>query len=637
VGFDAQANKPLLCARGDHAVAMQFPDQSTWEYCCDCQHCWLVDTAKQEAGSKECPACEREIVRRYLCGDCNVISLESNEPARRKVHSLTAGVPTPNCPGCLRKPQATAFDHECGDYGARFVTNAAKCRFCDQVLEAPTEFPCTVAECLASLHSTPTELTFDSQKNELKPAADGDYLLLPSAPGTNLSSIIPKIKKLNSKRDYYDTYYELFNCENPVSGEVVVVRPATATQSGEVWIVNEAGTIEINAPKSAKAPTGPVVICGNCGTRSKPNEQFCGRCGMALSVNATGPQPSAIPLPPPPIFPPAAQTAYQPAGVGVDNSFNALPNSAPAYDFGSPLPPLASTAPSSRMVKVVLSCVGALFLLAIIIAFAGNSISGNSVEKQLDQAINRGNLFPPAAENAHDLYNQLKAGNPSEDTLRKYRERLIPLLSSTPNEMLASLPSIGGEEPTYDQWRDAAKNLNWAVELNPADKKLAARAAYCEGRAAFVQRQNDPALQSWNRASELDPAWALPVNGIGLIYQSRKDYGSSRSYFLRAMNLDPSWAHPYENLGNNYFYEKNYVTARGYYQKALEKAPDWAKPHWHLGQVAMQFNDYSTAVTELQAALAPTAKGLKGNESQSVQKDLDRAQKHSQSPTFTSY
>ena len=29
VGFDAQANKPLLCARGDHAVAMQFPDQST--------------------------------------------------------------------------------------------------------------------------------------------------------------------------------------------------------------------------------------------------------------------------------------------------------------------------------------------------------------------------------------------------------------------------------------------------------------------------------------------------------------------------------------------------------------------------------------------------------------------------------
>jgi Flp pilus assembly protein TadD len=180
--------------------------------------------------------------------------------------------------------------------------------------------------------------------------------------------------------------------------------------------------------------------------------------------------------------------------------------------------------------------------------------------------------------------------------------------------------------------------LNWAVELNPEDKKLAARAAYCEGRAAFVQRQNDVALQSWNRAAELDPAWALPINGVGLIYQNGKDYGTARSYFLRALKLDSAWPHPYENLGNNYFYEKNFATARDYYQKALEKAPDWAKPHWHLGQVAMQFNDYSTAVTELQAALSPSAKGLKGNETQSVQRDLDRAQqKLSQYSTTPNY
>jgi tetratricopeptide (TPR) repeat protein len=203
---------------------------------------------------------------------------------------------------------------------------------------------------------------------------------------------------------------------------------------------------------------------------------------------------------------------------------------------------------------------------------------------------------------------------------------------------LASLPNIGTEEPTADQWREAARNLSWAVELKPGDNKLAARAAYCDGRAAFVQRQTDGALQSWTRSVDLDPSWSLPVNGIGLIYQGRKDYETSRSYFLRALKLDPNWAHPYENLGNNYYYEKNYLAAREHYQKALEKAPDWAKPHWHLGQVAMQFNDYSTAVDELQAALSPNTKGLKTSEAQAVQRDLDRAQqKLSKNSTMTTH
>ena len=639
VGFDAQANKPLVCARGDHALANHFPDRSSWEYCCDCQHCWLLDTAKKEAASKDCPACEREVVRRYACANCNVISLESNEPARRKVFNLTDGIPTPSCPGCLHKPQATGIEHDCADYGSRFVTNFSTCPFCDHVLEAPPVFPCTVAECLSGLKRTPTQLRFDSKTSELKAAADGEYVLLPSLPGVSLSLVIPRTKRLKSKRDYYDTYYELFNCENPISGEVLVVRPATAQKTDAGWVVHEAGTIEIKADSAGKeAARAGAVICTNCGTRGRPSEQFCGRCGVAFHTTSTRDHLAKIPAPQP-TLPTGTEIPFASAGVVSQGSVLGTATVAPAYDFGlSSTQATSKGASPSRVAKVVLSCVAGLFLLVVIIALSTKSTSGNNVEKQLDQAITKGNLFPPSVENAHNLYYQLKASNASEDTLRRYRERIITLLTSTPNQLLASLPSIGGEEPTSDQWRDAAKNLNWAVELNPEDKKLAARAAYCEGRAAFVQRQNDVALQSWNRAAELDPAWALPINGVGLIYQNGKDYGTARSYFLRALKLDSAWPHPYENLGNNYFYEKNFATARDYYQKALEKAPDWAKPHWHLGQVAMQFNDYSTAVTELQAALSPSAKGLKGNETQSVQRDLDRAQqKLSQYSTTPNY
>ena len=254
---------------------------------------------------------------------------------------------------------------------------------------------------------------------------------------------------------------------------------------------------------------------------------------------------------------------------------------------------------------------------------SGNRAGG----RPQDEAITKGSLFAPPALNAHDLYSQIKAGNASEDTLRRYRERLLPLLTSNPYQLLGDLPSIGGDEPTADQWQDAARNLNWAVELKPGDNKLAARAAYCEGRAAFVQRQGDSAIQAWTRATNLDPSWALPVNGVGLVYQSRKDYANSKSYFLRAMNLDPNWAHPYENLGNNYYYQKEYSTAREFYQKALQKASDWAKPHLHLGQIALELQDYATAASEFEAALSPSAKGMKGKEIDVAQQGLDRAHK----------
>lgn len=637
VGFDAQSNKPILCAAGGHALAKNFPDSSSWEYCCDCQHCWLVDTATKEAASKECPACEREVVRRYVCADCNVISVESDEPGRRKVFAITNGIPTPACPGCLQEPAQSAIEHDCRDYGASFVTSFSSCPFCDEVLERLPDFPCTVSACLTNLKTTPTELRLDTRANQLTASADGDYLLLPRVPGLNLSFAIPKVRKLESKREYYDTYYELFNCDNPSAGEIIVVRPASVDRTETGWIVKEAGAIEIKLAGPQRI-TQDFFVCPNCGTAGKSTEQFCGRCGTALGDSGVSGSESVNPpaeLSPPENAPIFASAPAAPFVGGVENV-----TASPIDTTSWPVSPSTAQIPSplSTAAKVLLAGIGLVLLLVVIIAVSLNTVGSNTVEKQLDDAIARGNLFPPASQNAHELYNQLKANGANEDTLRKYRERLVPLLTSTPYQLLANLPRIGGEEPTSDQWQEATKNLDWAVQLKPGDKNLAARAAYCQGRAAFVQKRTEIALESWSRATTLDGSWALPVNGLGLIYQGRKDYRTSRSHFLRAVSLDPNWAHPYENLGNNYFYEKDYSAARAYYQKALERAPDWAKPRWHLGQVAMQFNDYATAVSEFEAALSPSARGLKGNEAQWIQRELDRAQqKLSQSASISDY
>jgi tetratricopeptide (TPR) repeat protein len=635
VGFDAQSNRAVLCASGNHALANGFPDDSFWEYCCDCQHCWLVDTAKNEAASNECPACERQIVRRYVCSGCNVSSIESNEPGRRKLFSLSNGIPSPTCPGCLEKPSSVALEHECQDFGASFLTNFSTCPFCDDALEAPPEFPCKVSECLSNLKVPPTMLRFDVQANMLKASPTGDYVLIPRVPGINVPAVIPNAQRFESKRDYYDTYYELFNCDNPSAGEVIVLRPATVEKHDSGWQVKETGAIEIKGdigpPLAVTAP--PMVVCGNCGTAGNTSQEFCGRCGVALTPSFTiRGQRENSGQPAPTVH--RASTSYPGSFVPpqeVAGGFGAVVTN-PALDnldstYAAAAPPATTTATTTSIApKIVLGVVAGVFLLVSVIAISLSG-GGNTVEKQLDEAITKGSLFPPPTQNARDLYTQLKNGGASEETLRRYRERLVPLLTSNPNQLLNALPTVGSDEPSIDQWQEAARNLNWAAELQASDNKLKARAAYCEGRAAFIQsNKSDAAVQSWTSAANLDKAWALPINGIGLVYQSRKDYATSRSYFLRAMNLDPNWAHPYENLGNNYYYEKDYATARNYYQKALEKASDWAKPHWHLGQVAMQFNDYPTAVNEFQAALSPSAKGLKRNEADSIQKDLDRAQ-----------
>jgi tetratricopeptide (TPR) repeat protein len=632
VGFDALATRTILCSSQKHSIAETFPGEAFWEYCCDCQHCWIVDLSKTAVATEECLACERPIVRRFVCGSCNVVSIESDSPARRKAFSMSAqGTPIPTCPGCLKKPAANVLEHKCKDSGVSFLTTFSTCPFCDDTLEAPPTFPCSVSEYLENRRSPATTLTFDPRSNILSESSSGDYVLIEKVRGTSQSIVIPKAPRLLSRRDYYDTYYELFNCDNPSTGKVIVVSPAIVEQCDSGWQVKEPGVIQINAEEPIAGAAAPsIAVCLHCGTVAKPQEQFCGRCGSPLGY---GSEPASVAkkaedqtnaehrqtiIP----YKPGLSASADQSVIQASSAVSRVDNP----DAGAASANANNTPAKSIVPKVALGLAAGLLVLGVIIAVS-LSPNGNSAEKQLDDAIRRGSLFPPAFPNAHDLYSQLRNSGAKESTLQQYSERLMPLLINGPLQQISALPQIGAEEPSVDEWQEAARKLNFAVELKPSDSKLAAKVAYCEGRAAFLQRgQADSALQSWERAANLDPSWALPVNGIGLIYQSRRDYPTSRSYFLKAMNLDPAWAHPYENLGNNYYYERDYVVAKEFYQKALERAPDWAKPHVHLGQIAYELQDYATAESEFQTALSPNAKGLKPKEIESIQKALTKAQ-----------
>jgi tetratricopeptide (TPR) repeat protein len=273
----------------------------------------------------------------------------------------------------------------------------------------------------------------------------------------------------------------------------------------------------------------------------------------------------------------------------------------------------------------------AIFLVGIVIAIGALSSRGIlpggelSVEKKLDRSIAAGHLFGPAPDNAHDLYVQLKNNGASETTLKSYRERLVPLLTTRPLQMISNLMTPGSEDPPVSDWQAAIRPLQWAAELKPGDLVLSSRVIYCEGRVAYLLKQEEEALDAWRRAAEADKSWPLPSNGMGLIYFSRKNYSTARAHYLEAVRRDPNWAYPYNNLGTAFHYDKNDSSAKSYYRKAIELVPHWARPHAWLGEIAMKEREFGTAVAEYEAVLDQNATGTTNMDLDKIRSKLEEA------------
>jgi tetratricopeptide (TPR) repeat protein len=275
---------------------------------------------------------------------------------------------------------------------------------------------------------------------------------------------------------------------------------------------------------------------------------------------------------------------------------------------------------------VVAVVAGMIVLLgAILVGASYRTTSAPSTETQLASAIARGNLISPPGESAQFYYNRLKSEGAGADILKRYSAQLVPALKARPYKMLEDFAVPGSSDSSPSEWEETGRLLTWAAELAPDDKPLAARAAYCTGRASYMRQQTDAALELWGRANQMDSTWPLPPNGVGLIYNERRQYATARPYLLEAIRRDPKWAVPYNNLGTSYFYEKNYNEAASYYEKAASLAPQWARPHAWLGDIAYERKDFCTAQQEYQSALDLATPGMSSWNPQRIESKRDSA------------
>jgi tetratricopeptide (TPR) repeat protein len=609
--FTVVAAGTIMCESGGHALAQNFPVENFWEYCCDCQHYWRSDIVQSGKGREQCPVCERAFARRYVCDSCKLISSESDETVRRKAYAIApAGGIEPACPGCLSQPRSKLRSHQCDEVATSFATARAVCPFCGEEISDPPCFPSLVADYLDRVRAKKVEVSFDPQTSLLVAARGGEFVLVPVGDAAAPSIVVPRAARFETRQDYY-AYENFYYCVDAAAGEVRIVRPAVVDKADGGWRLRDIGELDIkrDAAVYAEPPSPPRTegseSCPKCSTARVANKGFCGQCGHRFSPDGVAP---VAPEPSPSYPPDDDATVVLPRG---DDDSTAFTSTVPAS--------------SGRRVGMIVTAVAVVAVLALVAIFALNS--GTSLEGKLEKAIADGNLLTPAGGSAYDYYQQLKNQGADSRVLARFDSRLLPLLTNAPQQMLAEFAKPGSTEPPASQWQEACKQLSWASQIKPDDTSLAARAAYCEGRVSYLNDNKDAALATWLRASELDRSWALATNGVGLIYNERKEYETARPFLREAIRRDPNWAVPYNNLGTSYYYRKNYEEAEAHYQEAVEHAPSWARPHAWLGDIAKYRRDYARAAREYEIVLDPSSIGTSKMDLNAVRQRLEEVRR----------
>lgn len=353
-----------------------------------------------------------------------------------------------------------------------------------------------------------------------------------------------------------------------------------------------------------------LIVCASCGLANRAGSQFCKKCGVNFTAqNVQSPvnfpsNPAEIKQVQPFMFPSLQNPPPTPPQISSETAVFQTPTFTPPNTSGQTL-----TYPTAKSNKSTFLIIGALLGVAVVGAILWFANQPNPLEAKLDKAISNNKLLEPAGDNAYEYYHQLKKEGVDEKVLKKFDDRIFPLLTTKPDEIIKTVVEIGTTEKDVNKWQDAAKMLEWASEMRPFDSQISAKAAFCKGRVSYLKENTDAALEDWKKSADLDKKWAIPMNGIGLIYNERQKWEEGKKWFRQAIERDGNWAIPFNNLGTAHYNQKQYEEAAKFYRKAVEISPRWARPHAWLGSIGEETSDYQLCISEFEIVLAPEAMG----------------------------
>ena len=130
--FDAPHQPQVVCEIVEHTLTADLARAEYWEYCCNCQTFWPCRLGQSGSAEETCPSCQRAIARRYLCHECKLVSVESEEAAKGKIYAISERGIAPGCPHCGAMPTpAAVHSHQCAEAQAVLLSEMEVCPFCE--------------------------------------------------------------------------------------------------------------------------------------------------------------------------------------------------------------------------------------------------------------------------------------------------------------------------------------------------------------------------------------------------------------------------------------------------------------------------------------------------------------------------
>jgi Flp pilus assembly protein TadD len=210
-------------------------------------------------------------------------------------------------------------------------------------------------------------------------------------------------------------------------------------------------------------------------------------------------------------------------------------------------------------------------------------------------------LVLPQGSSAYDLYLQIKANGISPVAREKLKDKVLPELLSQGDALLKKL--YEGSNLKESETQELVRIYEWAADLDPEDKSIAARQLYAAGCQAVQKRDDSEALSSFSAAIRSDSQWALPFNDLARLYTRAGNQPYVEYYHQQATQLQPKWVLPRLDLAGLNFERNRLGEAEVGYRLAAELDPSLATPWYFLGQIYQRQKRDVEAIAAYERAL----------------------------------
>jgi tetratricopeptide (TPR) repeat protein len=119
-----------------------------------------------------------------------------------------------------------------------------------------------------------------------------------------------------------------------------------------------------------------------------------------------------------------------------------------------------------------------------------------------------------------------------------------------------------------DDWKALRERTNAALEKEPANSQLKARALAADGQVAFLAGDFASALVAFKQAALADPALAFAHYGLGNAYLATNQPAEAFKAFGQAVNVNPELALAYRGMGDALTKQNKSKEAAQYYNRA---------------------------------------------------------------------